>query len=144
MFAGLLEPVLPGSVTFESSILAPLRNSYLYEESKESFTYNSAQLINNAALQQRVSRHVNFSFCSVCHQSSLIAQFFRTNLSRLIFVCVCVSRFSQYSAFRAEKRENGYSEEELKESFGFLLLDDKSRVYSRNTEYHHGPVFKSS
>ncbi|KAF4072526.1 hypothetical protein AMELA_G00264040 [Ameiurus melas] len=83
---GLLEPVLPGSVTFESSILAPLRNSYLYEESKESFAYNSAQLINNAALQQR------------------------------------------YSAFRAEKRENGYSEEELKESFGFLLLDDKSRA----------------
>ncbi|KAK3540453.1 hypothetical protein QTP70_031004, partial [Hemibagrus guttatus] len=82
----LLEPVLPGSVTFESSILAPLHNSYLYEESKESFTYNSAQLINNAALQKR------------------------------------------YSAFRAEKREHGYSEEELEESFGFLLLDDKSRA----------------
>ncbi|MCI4380631.1 hypothetical protein PGIGA_G00242210 [Pangasianodon gigas] len=83
---GLLEPVLPGSVTFECSILAPLRNNYLYEESKESFTYNSAQLINNAALQKR------------------------------------------YSAFRAEKCEKGYSEEELEESFGFLLLDDKSRA----------------
>ncbi|XP_060738073.1 uncharacterized protein tasor2 [Tachysurus vachellii] len=83
---GLLEPVLSGSVTFESSILAPLHNNYLYEESKESFTYNSAQLIKNAALQKR------------------------------------------YSAFRAEKREHGYSEEELEESFGFLLLDDKSRA----------------
>lgn len=65
MFAGLLEPVLSGSVTFESSILAPLHSNYLYEESKESFTYNSAQLIKNAALQKRVSRHMNFAFCSV-------------------------------------------------------------------------------
>ncbi|TSO77778.1 Protein TASOR [Bagarius yarrelli] len=86
VFAGLLEPVLPGSVTFESTILAPLCNSYLYEESKESFSYNSAQLIKNAALQTR------------------------------------------YSAFRAEKLKQGYSEEELEESFGFLLLDDKSRA----------------
>ncbi|XP_027006961.2 uncharacterized protein tasor2 isoform X2 [Tachysurus fulvidraco] len=83
---GLLEPVLSCSVTFESSILAPLHSNYLYEESKESFTYNSAQLIKNAALQKR------------------------------------------YSAFRAEKRKHGYSEEELEESFGFLLLDDKSRA----------------
>ncbi|KAI4895838.1 hypothetical protein NFI96_016993 [Prochilodus magdalenae] len=81
---GLLEPVLPGSVTFDNSILAPLQNNYLYEESKECFTYSSAYLINNAALQGR------------------------------------------YSAFRAEKKEKGYSEEELEESFGFLLFDDES------------------
>ncbi|KAK7136215.1 hypothetical protein R3I94_014762 [Phoxinus phoxinus] len=83
---GLLEPVHPGSVTFNESILAPLHNNYLYEESKECFTYNSAQLINNDALQK------------------------------------------QYDAFRSEKREKGYSEQELKESFGFLLLDDASRA----------------
>ncbi|XP_039521057.1 uncharacterized protein tasor2 isoform X4 [Pimephales promelas] len=83
---GLLEPVHPGSVTFNESILTPLRNNYLYEESKECFMYNSAQLINNDALQK------------------------------------------QYAAFRSEKREKGYSEQELEESFGFLLLDDASRA----------------
>ncbi|XP_067250590.1 protein TASOR 2 isoform X1 [Chanodichthys erythropterus] len=83
---GLLEPVHPGSVTFNESILAPLRDNYLYEESKECFTYNSAHLINNDALQKR------------------------------------------YAAFRSEKREKGYSEQELEESFGFLLLDDANRA----------------
>ncbi|XP_076860256.1 uncharacterized protein tasor2 isoform X4 [Brachyhypopomus gauderio] len=83
---GLLEPVLPGSITFDGSILAPLQNSYLYEESRECFAYNSAYLVNNAALQRR------------------------------------------YSAFRAEKQESGYSEEELEESFGFLLFDDESEA----------------
>ncbi|CAM4718392.1 unnamed protein product [Leuciscus chuanchicus] len=34
----------------------------------------------------------------------------------------------QYTAFRSEKREKGYSEQELEESFGFLLLDDASRA----------------
>ncbi len=52
---GLLEPVHPGSVTFNESILAPLYNNYLYEESKECFTYNSAHLINNGVLQKWVS-----------------------------------------------------------------------------------------
>ncbi|XP_036435276.1 uncharacterized protein tasor2 isoform X2 [Colossoma macropomum] len=52
---GLLEPVLPGSETFDNSILAPLQNNYLYEESKEFFTYSSAHLINNATLQKRYS-----------------------------------------------------------------------------------------
>lgn len=83
---GLLEPVTPGSVTFESSILAPLQSNYLYEESKEYFTYHSAHLIVNRAL------------CS------------------------------RYSDFCAEKRANGYSNEQLEESFGFLLCDDESRV----------------
>ncbi|XP_067270398.1 protein TASOR 2 isoform X2 [Pseudorasbora parva] len=83
---GLLEPVHPGSVTFNESILAPLRENYLYEESKECFTYNSAHLINNGTLQKR------------------------------------------YAAFRSEKREKGYSEQELEETFGFLLLDDASRA----------------
>lgn len=83
---GLLEPVVPGAVTFDSSILAPLRNNYLYEESKDCFTYSSAYLINNATLQ------------------------------------------GHYSTFRAEKRKNGYSKEELEESFGFLLFDDESRA----------------
>ncbi|XP_016145914.1 uncharacterized protein tasor2 isoform X2 [Sinocyclocheilus grahami] len=83
---GLLEPVHPGSVTFNERILAPLHNNYLYEESKECFTYNSAHLINNGALQKR------------------------------------------YAAFRSEKCEKGYSEQELEESFGFLLLDDANRA----------------
>uniref|UniRef100_A0A8C2GFF0 Transcription activation suppressor family member 2 n=1 Tax=Cyprinus carpio TaxID=7962 RepID=A0A8C2GFF0_CYPCA len=83
---GLLQPVHPGSVTFNESILAPLQNNYLYEESRECFTYNSAHLINNGALQKR------------------------------------------YAAFRSEKREKGYSEQELEESFGFLLLDDANRA----------------
>ncbi|XP_026124856.1 uncharacterized protein LOC113106975 isoform X2 [Carassius auratus] len=83
---GLLQPVHPGSVTFNESILAPLHNNYLYEESKECFTYNSAHLINNGALQKR------------------------------------------YAAFRSEKREKGYSEKELEESFGFLLFDDANRA----------------
>ncbi|KAL7884690.1 hypothetical protein AOLI_G00074600 [Acnodon oligacanthus] len=52
---GLLEPVLPGSETFDNSILAPLQNNYLYEESKGFFTYSSAHLINNATLQKRYS-----------------------------------------------------------------------------------------
>lgn len=38
--------------------------------------------------------------------------------------------FQQYAAFRSEKREKGYSEQELEESFGFLLLDDANRVRS--------------
>ncbi|XP_056319983.1 uncharacterized protein tasor2 isoform X2 [Danio aesculapii] len=83
---GLLEPVHQGSVTFNESILAPLHSNYLYKESKEFFTYNSAHLINNPALQQR------------------------------------------YAAFRSEKQEKGYSEQELEESFGFLLLDDINRA----------------
>ncbi|XP_016323777.1 uncharacterized protein tasor2 isoform X3 [Sinocyclocheilus anshuiensis] len=83
---GLLEPVHPGSATFNESILAPLHNNYLYEESEECFTYNSAHLINNGALQKR------------------------------------------YAAFCSEKREKGYSEQELEESFGFLLLDDANRA----------------
>ncbi|TRY82425.1 hypothetical protein DNTS_007879, partial [Danionella cerebrum] len=77
-----LEPVHQGSVTFNQRILAPLRSSYLYKESKDCFTYNCAQLINNATLEKR------------------------------------------YAAFRSEKREKGYSEQELEESFGFLLFDD--------------------
>ncbi|XP_052460754.1 uncharacterized protein LOC128018918 isoform X2 [Carassius gibelio] len=83
---GLLELVHPGSATFNESILAPLRNNYLYEESKECFTYNAAHLIHNGALQKR------------------------------------------YAAFRSEKREKGYSEQELEESYGFLLLDDANRA----------------
>lgn len=34
----------------------------------------------------------------------------------------------QYNAFRAKKREVGYSEEDLKETYGFLLFDDASKV----------------
>ncbi|XP_051949846.1 uncharacterized protein tasor2 [Xyrauchen texanus] len=83
---GLLEPVLPGSVTFNKWILAPLRNNYLYKESRECFTYNSAYLINNSDLQKR------------------------------------------YAAFHAEKQEKGYSEQELEESFGFLLFNDENKA----------------
>ncbi|KAL2093530.1 hypothetical protein ACEWY4_010842 [Coilia grayii] len=83
---GLLEPVLPGSATFHDRILPPLHNSYLYEESKKSFIYSSAYLINNDILQKR------------------------------------------YAAFREEKRKSGYTEEELDESFGFLLYEDESKA----------------
>uniref|UniRef100_A0A3B3R064 Transcription activation suppressor family member 2 n=1 Tax=Paramormyrops kingsleyae TaxID=1676925 RepID=A0A3B3R064_9TELE len=34
----------------------------------------------------------------------------------------------QYSKFRAEREESGYTHEELEESFGFLLLDDENKV----------------
>ncbi|XP_048879690.1 uncharacterized protein tasor2 isoform X2 [Brienomyrus brachyistius] len=34
----------------------------------------------------------------------------------------------QYSNFRAEREESGYTHEELEESFAFLLLDDKNKV----------------
>lgn len=34
----------------------------------------------------------------------------------------------QYIDFRAKRREAGYSEEDLKESFGFLLFDDANKV----------------
>lgn len=34
----------------------------------------------------------------------------------------------QYVAFRIEKRESGYTDEELEESFGFLLFEDESKV----------------
>ncbi|XP_041967157.1 uncharacterized protein tasor2 isoform X3 [Alosa sapidissima] len=83
---GLLEPVLPGSAIFDDSILPPLHNSYLYEESRNSFIYSSAHLINNDILQKR------------------------------------------YTTFRVEKKESGYTEEELEESFGFLLFEDESKA----------------
>lgn len=34
----------------------------------------------------------------------------------------------QYEDFRAKKREVGYAEEDLKESYGFLLFDSTSKV----------------
>ncbi|XP_055795408.1 uncharacterized protein LOC129866654 isoform X2 [Salvelinus fontinalis] len=83
---GVLLPVLPGSEPFDNSILPPLQNMYMYEESKQSFRYNSAFLIKNATLQDR------------------------------------------YEAFRTERRGMGYSEEELEESYGFLLFDDKNKA----------------
>ncbi|XP_071008924.1 uncharacterized protein [Oncorhynchus clarkii lewisi] len=83
---GVLLPVLPGSESFDNSILPPLQNMYMYEESKQSFRYNSAFLIKNTTLQER------------------------------------------YEAFRTERRGMGYSEEELEESYGFLLFDDKNKA----------------
>uniref|UniRef100_A0A8C8JY97 DUF3715 domain-containing protein n=1 Tax=Oncorhynchus tshawytscha TaxID=74940 RepID=A0A8C8JY97_ONCTS len=83
---GVLLPVLPGSEPFDNSILPPLQNMYMYEESKQSFRYNSAFLIKNTTLQER------------------------------------------YEAFRTERRGMGYSEEELEESYGFLLFDDKNKA----------------
>ncbi|KAM9503641.1 uncharacterized protein ACWYII_000852 isoform 1-T1 [Salvelinus alpinus] len=83
---GVLLPVLPGSEPFDNSILPPLQNMYMYEESKQSFRYNSAFLIKNTTLQDR------------------------------------------YEAFRTERRGMGYSEEELEESYGFLLFDDKNKA----------------
>ncbi|XP_036835860.1 uncharacterized protein LOC110524916 isoform X4 [Oncorhynchus mykiss] len=83
---GVLLPVLPGSEPFDNSILPPLQNMYMYEESKQSFRYNSAFLIKNTTLQER------------------------------------------YEAFRTGRRGMGYSEEELEESYGFLLFDDKNKA----------------
>lgn len=39
---------------------------------------------------------------------------------------MCLSR--QYNAFREKRKEEGYSEEDLKESYGFLLFDDVNKV----------------
>ncbi|KAM9570508.1 uncharacterized protein ACWYII_043414 isoform 3-T4 [Salvelinus alpinus] len=83
---GVLVPVLPGSKNFDNSIRPPLQNSYMYKESKQSFRYNSAFLINNATLQER------------------------------------------YEAFRTKRRDMGYSEEEMEESYGFLLFDDENKA----------------
>uniref|UniRef100_A0A3Q3WTS7 Uncharacterized protein n=1 Tax=Mola mola TaxID=94237 RepID=A0A3Q3WTS7_MOLML len=71
---------------FQNNILTPLKSAYLYEESKQSFKYDSAVLIKNPALEEK------------------------------------------YNAFRAKRRETGYSEEDLKESFGFLLFDDINKA----------------
>lgn len=60
------------------------------------------------------------------------------------YLFLFMSHFSQYAAYRAEKRQTGYSEEELEESFGFWLLDDISRVHACHTKHRHGPVFKPS
>ena len=40
----------------------------------------------------------------------------------------------QYEAFRTGRRGMGYSEEELEESYGFLLFDDKNKVKIINKE----------
>ncbi|XP_075945458.1 uncharacterized protein tasor2 isoform X2 [Anarhichas minor] len=79
---GVLVPVSERSDVFQSSILAPLKSAYLYEESRRSFRYKSAVLVKNTALEEK------------------------------------------YNAFREKRRNVGYSEEELKESYGFLLFED--------------------
>ncbi|XP_070686581.1 protein TASOR 2 [Pempheris klunzingeri] len=83
---GVLVPVSTSSDVFQSSILAPLKSAYLYEESKHSFRYKSAVLIKNPVLEEK------------------------------------------YNTFRAKRREAGYSEEDLKESYGFLLFDDINKA----------------
>ncbi|XP_041853778.1 protein TASOR 2 isoform X2 [Melanotaenia boesemani] len=83
---GFLIPVSDSLDVFQSSILAPLQNAYLYEESKQFFRYKSAFLVKNPELEEK------------------------------------------YNTFRAKKRNAGYSENELKESYGFLLFDDGSKA----------------
>ncbi|XP_074488505.1 uncharacterized protein tasor2 isoform X2 [Sebastes fasciatus] len=83
---GVLVPVSETSDVFQNNILAPLKSAYLYEESKQSFRYKSAVLVNNKAQEEK------------------------------------------YCAFRAKRREEGYSEEDLKESYGFLLFDDVNKA----------------
>lgn len=39
-----------------------------------------------------------------------------------------MSLFYQYEEFRAKKREKAYSDEDLKECFGFLLFHDYNEV----------------
>ncbi|XP_078113461.1 uncharacterized protein tasor2 isoform X2 [Sander vitreus] len=83
---GVLVPVSESSGVFQNNILAPLKSAYLYEESKQSFRYTSAVLVNNPALEEK------------------------------------------YCAFRAKRKEEGYSKEDLKESYGFLLFDDVNKA----------------
>ncbi|KAM4554307.1 protein TASOR-like [Fundulus diaphanus] len=83
---GILIPVSESSDDFQSKILAPLQNAYLYEESEQSFRYKSAVLVKNPDLEDK------------------------------------------YNSFRAWKRNAGYSEEELDETYGFLLFDDGSKA----------------
>ncbi len=43
----------------------------------------------------------------------------------------------QYNTFQAKRREVGYSEEDLKESYGFLLFDDVNKVtHDKNTSFN--------
>ncbi|KAM9816027.1 uncharacterized protein tasor2 isoform X2 [Syngnathus typhle] len=70
------------SEAFRGQILAPLQSGFLLEESKLSFRYKWAWLVQNPALSQK------------------------------------------YAAFRAKRKQAGYSEEDLEETYGFLLLDD--------------------
>nr|XP_040019568.1 uncharacterized protein tasor2 isoform X4 [Gasterosteus aculeatus aculeatus] len=79
---GVLIPASERTGIFQSSILTTLKSAYLYEESKQSFRYTSAVLVENPTLEEK------------------------------------------YNAFRKKRKEVGYSEEELKESYGFLLFDD--------------------
>uniref|UniRef100_UPI003AAE60D2 uncharacterized protein tasor2 isoform X1 n=1 Tax=Centroberyx gerrardi TaxID=166262 RepID=UPI003AAE60D2 len=83
---GVLVPVPESSELFHNNILAPLQSAYLYEESKQSFRYKSAFLINNPTLEE------------------------------------------QYKTYRAKRRDAGYSSEDLKESYGFLLFDDANKA----------------
>ncbi|XP_058501474.1 protein TASOR-like [Solea solea] len=85
---GVLLPVRDTSDIFENSIVAPIQSAYLYEESRQSFRYKSAVLIENALLEEK------------------------------------------YNAFRAKRRQEGYSEEDLKESYGFLLFDDVNKAHA--------------
>ncbi|XP_037109724.1 uncharacterized protein tasor2 isoform X2 [Syngnathus acus] len=70
------------SDAFQRKILAPLQSAFLFEESKLSFRYKSAWLVQNPALNQK------------------------------------------YAAFRAKRKQAGYSEDDLEETYGFLLFDD--------------------
>ncbi|XP_053741875.1 uncharacterized protein tasor2 isoform X2 [Synchiropus splendidus] len=79
---GTLIPVEKTSEAFRRSILGPLQSSFLYEESKGCFTYESAVVIRCPVLEEK------------------------------------------YRLFRAKRRDLGYSEEDLEETYGFLLFDD--------------------
>lgn len=50
---GLLQHVLPGSAAFREIVLPPLQSSYLYNDSRKLFVYNSASLVDNPDLQAR-------------------------------------------------------------------------------------------
>ncbi|XP_075998383.1 uncharacterized protein tasor2 isoform X2 [Genypterus blacodes] len=50
---GVLVPVLESSDFFRDNILTPLQSSYLHDESKQCFTYNSAILIKNPVLEEK-------------------------------------------------------------------------------------------
>lgn len=104
-------PLPTSSDTFLSDVLAPLKNSYLCEESKQSFRYTSAVLIKNAELEKKVSL-------------SGFPHFYVMSLKYLLISFP----FYQYNAFRVKKRELGYTDKDLKESYGFLLFSDINKV----------------
>lgn len=116
------------SDAFLSEVLGPLKSSFLYEESEQSFKYTSTLLIKNAQQERKVSLtgFPHFQGIFIIYKSTLrvtmfLFQFPTFKITFFAFLC-------QYNAFREKKRELGYTDEDLKESFGFLLFSNINEV----------------